>query len=556
MSSKFLHVGAAHQNNENGGRGVRQRLARAFDALNDRYRDGLDWALNHRVWIMIVCPVILILVLALIPTLGTELLPEMDEGSISISVQLPVGTKFEVTDVLAREIEAVVRESVPEINNMRSSVGSGGRFFSSSRASHTASVSIDLVDVDKRKRSTDDVIADLRRRLSGIPDARIWITARGSIMTRILGGREERLEVDVRGYDLEVGAQIAEQVREIIESVDGTVNVRVSREEGKPELNVKVNRNKASSLGLNLATVADTLNTGLTGTVATRYREGGDEFDILVRFKEEDRLSLDNVKTFFLRTGANSIVSLGNVARVQENVGPVQIQRRDQQRVITVSASTADRDFGSIASDVAEKLAPLTANVPEGFVVQFAGEQEEQQEAYRSLILTLILAVALVYMVMASQFESLLHPFLIMFSIPFAAIGVVLMLFLTGTNISVPVFIGIIMLAGIVVNNAIVLVDYINLMRRQGMETREAILEGGRRRLRPILMTTLTTAFALIPMALGLGAGAEMQAPMARTVIGGLTVASLFTLFFIPTLYSLFESVRRKLAGPQMEEAE
>jgi len=324
--------------------------------------------------------------------------------------------------------------------------------------------------------------------------------------------------------------------------------VRVSREEGKPELTVMVDRDKASSLGLNLAAVADTLNIGLSGTVATRYREGGDEFDVLVRMKEQDRLSLDSVKTFFLKTGSDSSVSLSNIAQVQESEGPIDIQRRNQERIITVSASTADRDFGSIAREINEKLASLP--VPEGFErPQFAGEQEEQSQAYTSLYFTLALAIALVYMVMASQFESLLHPFLIMFSIPFAAIGVVMVLFLTGTNISVPVFIGIIMLAGIVVNNAIVLVDYINLMRRQGMDLQEAILEGGRRRLRPILMTTLTTTFALIPMSLGLGSGAEMQAPMARTVIGGLTVASLFTLFFIPTLYSLFEAARERVKG-------
>ena len=410
----------------------------------------------------------------------------------------------------------------------------------------------DLVDKKDRDRSTDEVMAVLRKKLSQFPDLKPWISSRGSMMTRILGGREERIEVDVRGHDLEIAAKLAEQVKEIVESVEGTVNVRVSREEGKPELTVLVDRDMASNLGLNLSTIASTVNIGLTGTVATRYREAGDEFDVRVRLKEEDRLSLDNIKTVFLKTGPDSTVSLDNIARIEERVGPIAIQRRSQERIITVSASTADRDFGSIAGEINEKLVSL--NPPEGFSVQFAGEQEEQQKAYRGMIFTLLLAIALVYMVMASQFESLLHPFLIMFSIPFAAIGVVLMLFITGTNISVPVFIGIIMLAGIVVNNAIVLVDYINLMRKQGMDVREAILEGGRRRLRPIMMTTLTTVFALIPMSLGLGAGAEMQAPMARTVIGGLSVASLFTLFFIPTLYSLFESRREKSGKVRIQE--
>jgi HAE1 family hydrophobic/amphiphilic exporter-1 len=371
------------------------------------------------------------------------------------------------------------------------------------------------------------------------------------MMTRMLGGRQERVEVDVRGHDLETGAVLAEQVKEIVESVKGTVNVRVSREEGKPELTVLVDRDKSSALGLNLSTVADTLNTGLTGTVATRYRDAGDEFDVRVRMKETDRLSLDNVKTFFLPVAGSAgaspsqSTSLSNIAQIQEGKGPINIQRRNQERVITVSASTTGRDFGSIVSEVNEKLASL--NVPEGFTVQFAGEQAEQQEAFRSLIFALILAIALVYMLMAAQYESLLHPFVIMFSIPFAAIGIILILFLTGTNVSITVFQGIIMTAGIVVSNAIVLVDYINLMRRQGTEMREAILESGRRRLRPILMTTLTTLFGLTPMALGIGAGAELQAPMARTVLGGLSVSTLFTLFFVPTMYSLLESAKKKL---------
>jgi len=544
MSAKFLHIKPRSQVNENGSSKFKRKIAGAFDALNDKYRDALAWTLSHRLWVMILCPLILALVLLLIPTLGTELMPEVDEGNISINIELPVGTKFQITDELTKKAEKIVQESIPELMTMRTNVGSSGRFRSTSR-SHTASIRIDLVEKGKRSRSTDEVISELRGKLAGFPDATMRISARGSMMTRMMGGREERLEVDVRGHDLETAAILAEQVREIVDSVDGTENVRVSREEGKPELTVLVDRDKASTLGLNLTSIADTLNVGLTGEVATRFREGGDEFDVRVRLKEEDRLSLDNVKTFFLKTGPESTISLGNVAQVRETEGPIGIQRRDQQRIITVSASTSGRDFGSIAGEVNEKLASIT--VPEGFIIRLAGEQEEQSEAYRGLLFTLLLAVALVYMVMAAQFESLLHPFLIMFSIPFAAIGVILMLFITGTNISVPVFIGIIMLAGIVVNNAIVLVDYINLMRSQGMDVREAILEGGRRRLRPILMTTLTTVFALMPLSLGIGAGAEMQAPMARTVIGGLSVASLFTLFFIPNLYSLFESAKARL---------
>ena len=546
MAAKFLRGSKASPSQPSGPSGIGQRIAGTFEGLNSGYRDGLDWALRHRAWVMVLSIFVLGLTLTLMPKLGTELMPDVDEGDIAISVQLPVGTKFEVTDALVRQLETVVQQEVPESLSLRTSIGAGTGFMSAS-GTHAANLRIRLVDGHQRGRSTNEVVAHLRKILSGVPDARIWVSSRGSLITRLLsrGGRQDRIEVEVRGHDLDGGQRVAERVKELVESIEGTVNVRVSREEGKPELTVNVDREKAYMLALDLSTIADTLNTGLTGKIATRYREAGDEFDVRVRLKEMDRLSLDNVKTVFVRTGMDSTVALSNIAHIAEREGPINIDRRNQERVITVSAGFANRDFGSIAEEITDRLASF--EVPEGFIVQFAGEQEEQQEAYRNLMIVLLLAVALVYMVMASQFESLLHPFVIMFSIPFATIGVILILFLTGTNVSIPAYIGIIMLVGIVVNNAIVLVDYINLLRKQGMETREAILEGGRRRLRPILMTTLTTIFALMPMSLGIGAGAEMQAPMARVVVGGLAVAMIFTLFFIPTLYSLFESVRERL---------
>jgi len=547
MSAKFLHVTplsemAKIEEKRDGLTRTKNALGRWFDALNDRYRNALGWALDHRILVIIICPLILILTLLLIPTIGRELVPEVDEGNISISITLPVGTKFEVTNGIARNLEKIIQENIPEIKNTRTSVGGGGWGVS---GSHSASIDVGLVDANKRQRSTDEVIASLRRMIPEIPDARIWISSRGSLITMLLsGGQQSRIEVEVRGYDLGTGAALAERLKSLVESVPGTVNTRVSREEGKPELTILVDRDKASTLGLNLTEIANTVNTGVSGTVATRYREGGEEYDVRVRFKESDRLSLDNIKNVAISTGANSAVALDNISRIGESRAPVGIERRSQERIITVSADTAGRDIGSVGAEINQKL--VSFPVPDDFSVRLIGEQEDIGESYRSLIFTLGLAVALVYMVMAAQFESLLHPFIIMFSIPFTAIGVVLILFLTGTNLNLMVLIGVIMLAGIVVNNAIVLVDYINLLRRQGMGLREAIEEGGRRRLRPILMTTLTTCFGLIPMSLGIGTGSELQTPMARTLLGGLMVATIFTLFFIPTLYSLFETAMEK----------
>lgn len=544
MSAKLLHVKPESELDKGKSSELSKIMkisGRWFDGMNDKYKIALGWALDHRLFVIIVCPLILVLTVALIPTIGTELMPEVDEGNIAVNITLPVGTKFLITDELTRNVEKIVEETVPEIRTIRTNVGGGW----GASGTHSSNINIMLVDKKLRKRSTDEVIAALRKAIPNMPDTRIWVSSSGSMMTRIMsGGQQTRIEVEVRGYNLETGAALAERVKELVESVPGTVNVRVSREEGKPELTVLVDRDKASTLGLNLSEVANTLNIGLTGVVATRFREGGEEYDVLVRLKQSDRLSLDNIKNVAINAGTSSAVSLDNISRIKQSEAPIGIERRSQERVIIVSADTSGRALGEIGADINQKLASF--QVPDDFSVRLIGEQEEQSKSYRSLVFTLILAIALVYMVMAAQFESLLHPFIIMFSIPFATIGVVLILFLTGTNFSITVFIGVIMLAGIVVNNAIVLVDYINLMRSQGNDLREAILESGRRRLRPILMTTLTTAFALIPMSLGIGEGAEMQAPMARTVLGGLIVATTFTLFFIPTLYDLFEVAREK----------
>ena len=408
-------------------------------------------------------------------------------------------------------------------------------------------MSVRMGDTSTRKRTTDAVVADLRARLTGFPDTKVFVSSRGAFLTRLLtrGSSQDRLEVEIRGHNLETGSHLAEQVKALMSEVPGVVDARINREEGKPELAVVVDRDKASTLGLQLLGIADTVNTAMTGSVATRYRDRGDEFDVRIRLKDDDRSNIEQLKGFVVMKGDGEPIALGNIARIEEQRGYVNIERRNQMRVLAVSAGASGRDVGSISADIQAKL--TTLDVPRDFSVQLIGEREDQQQSTRSMIIVFMLAVALVYMVMAAQFESLLHPFVIMFSIPFAAIGVVLILFFTGTNVSMPVYIGGIMLTGIVVNNAIVLVDYTNLLRSRGADVIEAIVEAGGRRLRPILMTTLTTALALVPMALGIGSGAEMQAPMARTVCGGLLVAMLFTLFFVPTVYSIAESLRERL---------
>jgi HAE1 family hydrophobic/amphiphilic exporter-1 len=319
-------------------------------------------------------------------------------------------------------------------------------------------------------------------------------------------------------------------------STPGVTEAQISRQPGLPEMVLKVDRLKAASLGMRVAEVADTMETAIGGRRTSFYREEGDEYDIVVRLREQDRLAIGQVGDIPLRTPQGQLINADSVVRMQRQEGPVEIERVDQERIVFVSGTIGERDLGSIVADLDEKLKEIPR--PPGYEFRFGGEYEEQVKAFNDLMFAAILALILVYMVMAAQFESLRDPFIILFSIPLAAIGVVTMLVLTDTTFNMQGFLGIIVLVGIVVNNAIVLVDYTNLLRReQGYSIREAVITAGGRRLRPILMTTITTVLGLVPMALGIGEGSELQVPLARVVIGGLTTSTLITLVFMPVVY-------------------
>jgi len=333
---------------------------------------------------------------------------------------------------------------------------------------------------------------------------------------------------------------LAKQVKDLVESVEGVTDARISRESGSPEELIFIDRQKAANMNLTVSKIANALQTILSGTRAGYYRQAGDEYTILVKLKDAEKMDLRDILDLTLVNSDGQPVVLKNVVNMGPRSGPELIERKDQERIVTISANISGRDMGSVLSDIREQLRNIP--LPADFTITFGGDYEEQQKSFRELLLSFVLALVLVYMVMACQYESLRDPFVVMFSVPLAAIGVISMLFFTGTTFNVQSFIGCIMLGGIVVNNAILLVDHTNLLRRRdAMPIREAIEEAGRRRLRPILMTTLTTVIGLIPLALGLGEGGEAQAPMARTVIGGLMSSTLITLVFVPVVYSIFE---------------
>jgi HAE1 family hydrophobic/amphiphilic exporter-1 len=351
---------------------------------------------------------------------------------------------------------------------------------------------------------------------------------------------EERVQVEIRGYDLETADVLAQRVKTVIDSVEGVTDTQISRETGSPEKLLIVDRQKAADMKLTVSMIANMLRTVLSGTGAGNYRDGGDEYRILVKLQDAEQSALSEILDLPLTNTEGEPVILRNVIRLREKSGPVLIERKDQERVVGVTANISGRDLGAIISDIREGLRAVP--VPRDFSILFGGDYEEQQKAFRELMLGFILALILVYMVMASLYESLRDPFIVMFSVPMAAVGVILMLLFSNTTFNVQSFIGCIMLGGIAVNNAILLVDHTNLLRRRdGMMLRDAIEEAGRRRLRPILMTAMTTILAMTPLAIGIGEGGEAQAPMARAIIGGLISSNLITLIFVPTIYAIVE---------------
>ena len=416
-------------------------------------------------------------------------------------------------------------------------------------STHRGQIRVMLRPRDERERTNEEIAVALRRQLAGtLPGVVVRANPSGGnnqIMRFLSGGGQNnqggssRLQLEIRGHDLDDARRLAQDARTMMEDTDGIADVQIGREEGRPEIAVRVDRPKAAMLGMSISSVATTIQTNVAGTTAAQYRERGNEYPVVVRLREEDREAISDVGDVLLSTPNGQVVPAKNVLMVSREAGPVQIQRKNMERVTSVNAEI-EVPLSVAVKNVEARLGELRK--PPDFSVGFGPELEEQARSFAQLRLVLILAVLLVYAVMASQYESLRDPFIIMFSVPVAAIGVVLSLMLTGTSFSMQAYIGIIMLAGIVVSNAILLVDYINtLRRRDGMELREAVELGGRTRLRPILMTSIATMLGLVPMAIGIGEGGELQAPLARVVIGGLLTSTLVTLVLVPAVYTVFE---------------
>ncbi len=518
--------------------------------LEKYYATFLNVCLNWRKTTMVVSVVMLAASAAVVPFIGSELLPEEDQSEVRVNFEFPVGTRIEVTERAIKKMEEVVIAEVPELMNLQTVVGTPG--FYSTSGGESARIEATLVPPTERTRSSEDIANELRPKLEGlIPGGTVRVFAGGGLwILRVLRGGGERLEVQVRGHDLDEGDRLASQVQKVMMDTEGVSGARVSRQPGGRELRVIPDRTKIAGMGMNYSDVAGQLQTLLQGTRATVLRDDGDEFEVIVQLREDERRGLEAMMEVPIVVPNHGTTPLRNLVRFEEVEGPLVIERLNQNRVVMVNAQlTGDRDLGSIAEDIRAGVRELEHS--DNFSVIVTGETEEQEKTFQSLLIGIILAILLVYMVMAGQFESFHQPLIIMLSVPFAGIGVFLTLFITGTTLNIQSFMGCIVLTGIVVNNAIVLIDYINLMRRGGeghkpMELLEAVRVSAQRRLRPILMTTTTTILALLPVAIGYAEGGDTQAPLARVVVGGLITSTAISLVIIPVLYTSVELLLEK----------
>ena len=531
LSSRFLSV--KKEGDEGESAIEKSRMRTFFRNLENWYSGMLGKALKRRAVVFLTTIVLLVASFYFMGTISVELAPQSDANEISVDMEMAEGMNIAVVRQYLDELSVAVKAALPmdQVESFTTEVRNGD-----------AEVEITLKDAEERTMSPTQIADDIRKSVDGlIPGARIRVRAQSGlwIFRRLFSSSDdgEAIQIELRGYDMTIAQGFAQQIQERVNGIEGVSDVRVSRREGQPEENIVFDRDKISDLGLSVREVAQAVQTNVGGSLAGQFRVAGEEYPIRVRLQPEDRLTTLDLDNIGVRTPSGEIIPISEVTVQEKGRGPSQISRIDGQRVTYITANLEDGvALGDAVSRIRTDLAQLP--LPDGFSIVYSGEYEEQIKAQRDFTLAIIMALILIYMVMAGQFERFLDPLIVMCSVPLAIIGVVPMILLTGDTLNMQSIMGLVMLIGIVVNNAIVLVDYINLLRReQGMELKEAIIEAGRLRLRPILMTALTTILGLVPMALGFGMGAELQASLARVVIGGLLASTLITLLLIPLVY-------------------
>ncbi|WP_138429323.1 efflux RND transporter permease subunit [Fodinibius saliphilus] len=506
---------------------------KGYTAIENWYPDVLKWSLRHRFTVISFAFLSLLGTLMLVPQLGMELIPSLSQGEFNVEFQMPPGTPIEQTDRALQMVQNAAND-VSSIDATFAVAGTGNQMDANPNQGGENWGELNVTLSSGAGRSLEEsTIDELRLDLQRIPGLE-YKFSRPALFTF-----KTPVEVEISGYDLDNLKKVSDRIRTKLSSNSRFADVKSTMEQGSPEIQVTFDRPKAAALGLQVYEVADLVVSKVRGDIATRYSWRDQKIDVLVRAKKQDRSTVDDIRNLIINPNSNAAIPLSSIANIEVATGPSEIRRVAQQRVAIVSANLSYGDLATAAEEIRSVIDETT--IPTGLQARVSGQNEEMADSFQSLIFALSLAVFLVYLVMASQFESLMHPFIILFTIPLALVGAILGLWLTGSTISVVVFIGLILLVGIVVNNAIVLIDLINQLRERGKDKIQAILEGGKSRLRPILMTTLTTTLGLLPLAIGIGDGAELRAPMAITVIAGLIVSTLLTLVVIPTMYAIMD---------------
>ena len=515
--------------------GLAERIGRLIAQAETRYKRALDPCVRHPGRTLTATALLVLLSFALIPLIGTEFMPPSDESEVRVEFEMRPGTRLDVVEEKIQEISQIVRDNVPELKHMVVAVGPT---LFKPEATSTAEMTAALIPVVERKRSSHEIADDLRVALADYPGGVLRSRAPQDVMLQMIGGGEA-LQVEIRGPDLDRLNDLADQIADAVETVPNVTDVRPADREGVPQVELHVDRAKTADLGVSVAQIARTLEIALGGTIASRYAESGDESNIVVKLKDATLLTVDEILDLNILNPLGQQITLRNLVNTEAKLGPIRILRNDQQRAIQIGANISGSDLGTVVSNVRKAIAGVP--IPAGYQVLFVGEYEELRAAFKDLITVMILAIILVYIIMAMLYESLRDPLIVMFSVPLALIGVNLMLLLTGTTYNIVSLIGSIILIGVVVNNAILLVDQANHLRydRQ-FALHDALLEAGRTRLRPILMTALTTMLALVPLAVAQGEGAQIQQSMSRALIGGLISSTFITLFVVPVIYTLF----------------
>lgn len=517
----------------------------ALDALSRGYGRLINWAVTHRAVVIIIALIIFIsTVMLTVPGMKTEYMPSMDMGRLSISIELPVGTQEDITGQLAAELSEKYMREIPELKivNYNYGVADEDNAFASmnSNGTHILNMNLNLGRKTERNRSTQEIAELIRKDLKNNVLIKKYNVSEGMGM-----GSTTSVKLEIYGYDFNVSDRIAKDIAESMRNTDVISQVLISRDEYTPEIHVDFDREKLMLNGINIATASQYVRNRINGSIMSFFREDGDEYNIRVRYAPEFRTSIEDIENIVLYGGAGQAVRLSEVAKIVEGHTPPTITRKDRERLVTISGIVAKGYALSDAVTIAQRCID-EADIPSEFLVKIAGDYEDQQEAFSDMFMLIALIIILVYVVMASQFESLLDPFVIMFSVPFAITGVLIGIRVHGLAMGVMALIGVMILMGIVVKNGIVLIDYTRLCLERGMSINESVVTASRQRLRPILMTTLTTVLGMIPLAVGSGEGAEMWNGLGVVVAWGLSISTLITLVLIPTLYAIFISRRMK----------